>query len=158
MAERKNETAPAAGGLLAKARRYCAYQERSHQEVRDKLYAWGLHRREVEAVIARMISDGYLNETRFAEAYAGGKFRMKSWGRVKIKAGLKRKKVSDYNIRQALASIDEGEYRRVLEKVIGAYARRNALKDPRREKQRLARYAIGRGFEPELVWDFLGDR
>ena len=76
-----------------KALKYCAYQERSQQEVRDKLYSWGLHRNEVENIIVDLISEGYLKEERFAIAFSGGKFRMKKWGKIKIKLALKAKKV-----------------------------------------------------------------
>ena len=75
-----------------KALDYCAYQERCHQEVRDKLYYWGLHSEDVEALISQLISEGFLNEERFAKAYAGGKFRIKNWGRNKIKKELKHRK------------------------------------------------------------------
>ena len=74
---------------LKRAQRYCAYQERSQQEVRDKLYSWGLHRREVESLLVELISDGFLKEERFAHAFAGGKFRIKKWGRVRIEQALK---------------------------------------------------------------------
>src|SRR3954468_25072028 len=103
---------------LNKIRKYCAYQERSQQEVRDKLYALGLHRREVEQIISQLVTENYLNEERFAIAYAGGKFRMKQWGRNKIKAALQQKKVSDYCIRKALNEINEKDYRKALGKLI----------------------------------------
>src|SRR6478672_11099295 len=76
---------------LVKAEAWCAYQERCQQEVRDKIYSWGLHEHEVENVIAELISKNFLNEERFAKAYAGGKFRIKKWGRVKIRMELKRR-------------------------------------------------------------------
>jgi len=141
--------------ILTRARRYCAFQERSHQELRDKLYGWGLHRRDVEAVIAAMIAEGYLNEERFAVAFAGGRFRLKAWGRVRIRLALRQKQVSESCIHTALAAIDDGEYRRRLEAVIRKQATVRPLSHPLRERQRLARYAIGKGFEPELVWDVL---
>jgi regulatory protein len=156
MAEEKTKPPVlSADAAPARARRYCAYQERSHQELRDKLYGWGLHRREVERLIAAMIEEGYLNEERFAAAYAGGKFRMKSWGRVRIRQALKQKKVSEYNIDKALHGIEESEYLQKLRRVLDTCARKNPLKDPFLNKQRLARYAISRGFEPDLVWDLL---
>ena len=68
---------------------YCAYQERSHRQVRNKLFTYGLYSSEVESIISDLISSGFLNEERFAKAYAGGKFRMKSWGRAKIEYQLK---------------------------------------------------------------------
>jgi regulatory protein len=67
-----------------KIQRYCAYQERSHQEVRNKLYSFGLYSDEVDNLLTDLITDGFLNEERFAKAFAGGKFRMKKWGRIKI--------------------------------------------------------------------------
>src|SRR5690554_739566 len=78
----------------AKAEAYCAYQERSQQEVRDKLYHWGLRSAEVEGILSDLISTDFLNEERFALAYASGRFRMKGWGRYKIKQGLVQKSVS----------------------------------------------------------------
>src|SRR5438067_9022708 len=90
---------------LAKAEHYCAYQERSQQEVRDKLYEWGLHSNDVENVIIELIAANFLNEERFANAYACGKFNQKAWGKNKIKQGLKFKKVSDALIKKALNNI-----------------------------------------------------
>src|SRR4029079_8694380 len=104
--------------ILEKAKKYCSYQERSQQEVRDKLYEWGLHRNEVEQAIAELVSENYLNEQRFAIAYAGGKFRMKEWGRIKIKLALKQKKVSDYCIRKALDEISSRDYKKTLNKLL----------------------------------------
>ena len=143
---------------LTKARKYCSYQERSQQELRDKLYDWGLHKKEVEEAIALMITEGFLNEERFAIAFAGGKFRIKSWGKIKISMALKQKKVSENCIRTALRGIDEKEYRRSLAAVIERYGSRNMLKQPYLEKQRIARYAIGKGYEPDLVWSLLREK
>ena len=79
---------------VIKAQMSCAYQERCQQEMRDKLYEWGLYSNDVENIIANLISDGYLNEERFAKAFAGGKFRIKKWGRIRIKLELKKRKIS----------------------------------------------------------------
>ena len=106
------------GSALVRARKYCAYQERSQQEVRDKLYELGLHKKEVEQGIAVLIEEGFLNEQRFAIAFAGGKFRINHWGRVKIRLALKSKKVTEYCIRTALSQIPESEYNRVMEMII----------------------------------------
>src|SRR3954468_24400564 len=79
---RKKRHTPAQA--LPKIYRFCAYQERSHQEVRQKLFDLGLYASEVDELLSQMISEGFLNEERFAKAFAGGKFRMKRWGRIKI--------------------------------------------------------------------------
>src|SRR5687767_2477337 len=87
---------------LAKAQKYCAYQERCQQEVRSKLYGWGLWKEAVEGIIAELINENFINEERFAIAFAGGKFRIKKWGKTKIKLELKKRDISDYCIKQAL--------------------------------------------------------
>src|SRR5882762_3684167 len=102
---------------LQKARHYCGYQERSHAEVKEKLYSFGLRRQEVDETLSRLIEDDYLNEERFARQFAGGHFRMKRWGRVKITYELKQKQVSEYCIRKALKEIDEDDYIKTLEKL-----------------------------------------
>src|SRR5688500_923655 len=86
---------------------YCAYQERSHLEVRNKLYSFGLYRGDVDEILAGLITDGFLNEERFAKAFAGGKFRMKKWGRIKITHALESKGVSSNCIRIGLREIDD---------------------------------------------------
>ena len=138
---------------LEKARAYCAYQERSQQEVRDKLYDLGLHRAEVEQCISQLISENYLNEQRFAIAFAGGKFRMKEWGRIKIKLALKQKKVSDYCIRKALEEISPKDYKKTLNKILSSKNKEVKEQNPIKKKYKVAQYAISRGYEPEMVWE-----
>src|ERR1700748_907813 len=87
---------------LQKARHYCGYQERCHSEVQEKLYSLGLRKPQVEAALATLIEENYLNEERFAIQFAGGHFRLKQWGKVRIRYQLKQKKVSEYCIRTAL--------------------------------------------------------
>jgi regulatory protein len=140
---------------IARAYKYCTFQERSQQEVRDKLYAWGLHQRDVESVIATLISEGFLKEERFAVAFAGGKFRIKKWGRIKIRLALKAKKVSDPLIRAALATIDDSEYLHTLNDVIKKKSKTIKEENPLKRKHKIATYLISRGFEPELVWGCL---
>jgi regulatory protein len=95
-----------------KLKHYCAYQERAHEEVKTKAYGFGLRRTDVEPLLSQLIEEGYLNEERFAKMFAGGRFRAKKWGRVKIGYELKQRRVSDYNIRMALQEIPEEEYQR----------------------------------------------
>ncbi len=100
-----------------KLKHYCAYQERCHQEVKEKAYSFGLRKTDVEELTSRLIEEDYLNEERFAKSFAGGKFRMKQWGRVKIKYELKQKRVSVYCINLAMKQINEAEYLANLEKL-----------------------------------------
>src|SRR3954454_23066559 len=100
-----------------KIKHYCAYQERNHYETKQKLYSFGLYKNEVEDLLSRLIEEDYLNEERFAEHFAGGKFRMKQWGKVKIMYELKQKQVSSYNIRRALQAIADEDYIATLQKL-----------------------------------------
>ncbi|HEY5368222.1 MAG TPA: regulatory protein RecX [Hanamia sp.] len=139
---------------VPKIKQYCAYQERCHAEVRDKLYSFGLNKMEVENIISDLISENYLNEERFAIHYAGGKFRMKQWGKIKIKQSLKFKQVSDYCIKKALKEIDAEAYERTFQKL--AAQKLKTLKGEKNifiKKRKLQDYLLQKGYEGELVKD-----
>lgn len=136
-----------------KAQLSCAYQERCQQEMRDKLYEWGLYSNDVENIIANLISDNFLNEERFAKAYAGGKFRIKKWGRIKIKIELKRRKISDYCIKKAMQEIDENEYIKTLKSILIKKLKENPKGKQQVRNYKAAQHAISRGFERDLVWE-----
>ncbi|MBV8388395.1 MAG: regulatory protein RecX [Mucilaginibacter sp.] len=140
---------------LTKAEHYCAYQERSQQEVRDKLYEWGLHSAQVENLIVQLIQTNFLNEARFANAYVQGKFNQKGWGKQKIKQGLKFKKVSDVLIKKALNSIDSDDYLSTLKQILQKKAALLGEKDPYKRKIKLHQYALSRGYENEIISDIL---
>ena len=141
---------------LQKAKHYCAYQERCHSEVRDKLYSFGLHRNEVEQLITQLIEEDFLNEERFAIAYAGGKFRMKQWGKEKIKYGLKQRHVSDYCIKKSLVSIPASDYNKTFTSV--ADKKLSTLKSEKNifiKKKKMKDFLQQRGFELALINDYL---
>lgn len=143
---------------LLKAASYCAYQERAQQEVRDKLYEWGLHQEDVEEIISQLISDNFLNEERFAIAYTLGKLRIKSWGRIKIKQSLKLKRVSDPLIKIAFSKIDLDEYESKLNDLIDKKQVSLKDKDPYILKNKLFQYALSRGFESEIISSLLKEK
>ncbi len=146
---------------LQKARHYCAYQERCHSEVKEKLYSFGLWKTDVEEVLSLLIEENYLNEERFALQFAGGRFRMKHWGRVRIRYELKQRQVSEYCIKKALAAIDEEDYLRALEKL--AAAKWESLAGEKTEaaipantnsfirRGKLQEYLIRKGYESDLI-------
>ena len=137
---------------LKKAKEYCAYQERCHSEVKEKLYSFGLHKNDVDELLSKLIEENYLNEERFAIQYAGGKFRIKQWGRIKIKYALKQKQVSEYCIKKALASIDESNYKKTIKKL--ADQKLKTLKGEKNifiKKKKLQDHLIQKGFEINLV-------
>ena len=141
-----------------KAESFCAYQERSQQEMRNKLYDWGLHHKDVEAIISELIENNFLNEERFATAYTLGKFRIKGWGKVKIRQGLKLKQVPDKLIQKSLQKIDPDDYMNTLEQVLAKKAASVTERDPFKRRYKLIQYAAGRGFEKDLIYDLLKDK
>lgn len=140
---------------LAKAESWCAYQERSQHEVRNKLYEYGLRPNEVEQLITELIVTNFLNEERFAMAYVSGKVNIKKWGKIKIKQGLKLKKVPDKLIQKALNYIDGDKYLENLKyialKKSAVLPEKNALK----KKYKLFSYLQSKGFESDLIFDVL---
>ena len=137
---------------LQKIKYYCSYQERSHYQVKEKLYSFGLYKYEVEAILSQLIEENYLNEERYAIAFAGGKFRIKQWGRVKIKYELKQNNVSEYCIKSALKSIDENEYKKTLHELFETKIKTlRAEKNIFVKKQKVYAYLMQKGFEPALI-------
>lgn len=136
---------------LQKLKQYCAYQERSHHEVVQKLWDLGVRKAEHDAIVSALIEEDYLNEERFAIQYAGGRFRIKDWGRKKIYYGLKEKQVSTYCINKALKTIDEEAYRKTLRQLAEKkYALLKGEQYLVRKKKTLD-YLLQKGYEPELA-------
>lgn len=133
--------------------RYCAYRERTHQEVRSKLYELGLSSQSAEEAIVELIQQNMINEERFAQAYARGKFRDNKWGRQKIKRMLQSKMISPYCIQKALDEIDDQMYLQQLEQLTSAYMKKHRNMDLFLLRKRTAFHLIGKGYEGDLVWD-----
>lgn len=141
---------------LPKIKQYCAYQERCHAEVKEKLYSFGLYKKDVEQLTSQLIEENYLNEERFAIQYAGGKFRMNKWGKVKIKQALKQKRVSEYSIKKALKEISDIDYQKTLQKL--AEQKLKTLKGEKNifiKKRKLQDYLLQKGYEGEVVGEML---
>jgi regulatory protein len=140
---------------LLKAAHYCAYQERSHKEVIEKLNEWGIWGIEAQEILLKLIEQNYVNEERYAIAFAGGKFRVKHWGKVKISQALKLQQVSDYCINKALAQISDNEYEETLALLIEKKWDQTRDNNSFARKNKVAKYALSKGFEGELVWEQL---
>lgn len=137
---------------LSKLQRYCAYQDRCHQEVRSKLLDLGVYGDELEEIMAQLITDRFLDEERFARSFARGKFLVKQWGRIRITAELRLRKISDYCVRAALSEIDEQRYREQLQQLLTRKAALEQLSAADiSHRQRLFQFALRKGYEPELV-------
>ena len=141
---------------LPKIQHFCAYQERCHSEVMDKLYSFGLNKNEVDQLVSKLIEDNYLNEERFARSFVNDKFRFNKWGRKKIEYQLKAKRVSAYNIKSGMKAIDEEDYWKLLEKEAT-----NKLESLQKEKNlhtrnaKVFQYLLSRGFESNLISEVL---
>ena len=137
----------------AKAMAYCAYQERSRQQVRDKMAELGQEPEAIERMLAELEQENFLNEERFARAYAGGKFRQKQWGRHKILQGLKQHRVPEVLQKKALSEIEPEAYWETLLHLLEKKNSTTHEKDPYTKKNKLARYALSKGYEQDLVWE-----
>ena len=138
---------------LEKLKRYCSVQERSYKAVREKLYNCGLVPDQVENILAELISDGYLSEQRFADAYASGRSKIKGWGKRKIVQGMKQLDISEACISIAMLQVDEDEYRVRLDSLVEKRAKLEKGRPIFEARGRVARFLINKGYEPDLVWD-----
>ena len=138
-----------------KIERYCAYQERCHREVVRKLRQMGMIPEAIDQIMGHLITENFLNEERFARNFARGKFRIKQWGRLRIKRELKHREISPYLIRIALEELPEPEYTQTLKKL--AKKRLSELKglDPLYKKKKLYDYLAYRGWENSLIFEVI---
>jgi regulatory protein len=142
-----------------KLKHFCGYQERTHQEVKDKLYSLGLWKKDVETILSRLIEEDYLNEERFAKAFAGGKFRMKQWGRVKITYEMKQKGISAYCMKIGLREIEEDEYEKTLRKLAEKkLATLSQEKNGFIKKRKLMDYLLQKGYERDLCLAIINEQ
>lgn len=137
---------------LEKARKYCAYQDRSHQEVWEKLKTLNQSPDIAEDLITVLVEEGFLDEERFARSYARGKFKQNRWGREKIRQGLRGKGVQPRLVEEALTEIDETNYHQILEKLLQQKLKSLSGESLLKKKNKAARYLIGKGYEQNLVW------
>jgi len=132
---------------------YCAYQERCHQEVHRKLIAMGMIADARDQIIAHLIKENYLNEERFAQSYARGKFTIKKWGRNRIVKELKQRGISKYNINTALKEIDDELYLKTLQTLAKKRVLQIKEKTLQKRRKKLADYLFYRGWESHLVYE-----
>jgi regulatory protein len=136
---------------LSRIQRYCTYQDRCHIEVERKLTEMRMIPQAKEQIIMSLIEDDYLNEERFALAFVKGKFRIKKWGRIRLKAELKKRKISKYLIKSALEQISEKDYLFTFEELANRKANSIKADSILLKKKKLADYLIYRGWESSLV-------
>ena len=134
-----------------KLKHYCAYQERCHAEARRKLFELGIRKKESEEIIAGLIEENYLNEERFAINYAGGKWRIKQWGRIKIEHELLSRGISAYCIKTALKQIDEEDYEKGLEKLARKKYESTAGDERPMRRKKTVEWLMYKGYEKDRI-------
>ena len=137
---------------LSKLQKYCTYQDRCHIEVERKLTEMRIIPQAKEHIIMSLIDGDYLNEERFALAFVKGKFKIKKWGRIRLKAELKKRKISKYLIESALKQISEKDYLFAFEELANRKANSIKANSILLKKKKLADYLIYRGWESNLVY------
>lgn len=138
---------------LKRLENYCVYQERCHKEVEEKLVEMRLIPEAKEKIILHLIENNFLNETRFALAFARGKFRIKKWGKQRITRELKLRNISAYNIKAALEQISYDEYEATLNELAQQRLQQITEKNKYKKRKKLADYLLYRGWESDLVYE-----
>lgn len=138
---------------LAKMEYFCAYRERCPKEVRTKLTQLGVRGQDAAQIFEVLEGDGFFNEARFATAFAGGKFRVNHWGRVRIRLELRMRDIAPSVIQEALDAIGEEEYVAQLKQLLEK--RRHQYEGDVHGREKTAASLIRAGFEPELVFQYL---
>ncbi len=137
---------------LKKIIHFCTYRERSRQEVCERLNEWDVEENLYPSILQELEKSNFINEGRFAREYAHGKFKINSWGRIRIRQGLFRKGVSEDLIEKALRGIDETEYHKKLNYLIDKKLEIEDRTGGPEKFEKVARYVLSHGFESELVW------
>jgi len=134
---------------------FCAYQERCHKEIEQKLYDLHMIPEAKEKIILHLLQHNFLNEERFSKAFARGKFSIKNWGRIKIVNELKFRNISPFNINTALKEIDDIDYLKTLKKI--AEKKWVLIKEPNAFKKRskLVNYLSSKGYESEFIYEVM---
>lgn len=138
---------------LLKLEHYCAYQDRCHKEVREKLLSLGIYGEDLDDIMVSLINNNFLNEERFARSFARGKFRMKKWGKSKIIYALRGKGISDYCLKKAMEEIELEDYNTALISLINKKWKTVKEKNLFLKKGKVAKFIIQKGYEPALVWE-----
>ena len=134
---------------------YCAIQDRCQSDVERKMKEWGISDEIIENIVTDLILDKFVNEERFSESFCRGKFRIKRWGKVKIKNELKIRKISENCIDKGLLQIEKKEYMKVLKDLY--IKKRDSLKDANQfiRKGKISKHLQQKGFESKLIWELI---
>ena len=138
---------------IPKIEHYCAYQERCHEEVVQKLRSMKMDSDEIDAIIVHLIASNFLNESRFACSFARGKHRIKHWGKIRIVNELKFRKISQYNINLALKEITTEEYEATFHNLAEQNWESIRESNPLKKRTKFCDYVLRKGFESNLAYE-----
>ena len=142
---------------LSKAMALCSRHEYCIDEIRTKLTAWGVNENDSSRIINSLVKEKFLDEKRYAGYFVRDKFKFNKWGRIKIAAHLKMKKIPSDIIKDALDSIDNEQYMAILENLLAEHCRHIKAKNQYDLKGKLLRYGQSKGFENGLLFDLLSN-
>ena len=141
---------------LEKAKRYCSFQERCILDVENRFRAWNVKKEDWDSLIDKLIEQNFLNEKRYIEAFMRGKFLIKKWGKIKIKAELNQKKIYGKEIDEAISEeINEEDYVDTIKYLIVKKKGLLNERDKSKEKEKIYRYLLSKGYEQELIFKYL---
>ena len=142
---------------LNKAMALCASREYSSEDIRLKLYSWGLDSSGAISVISTLIKENFINDKRYAEAFVKDKYKQNKWGKVKIAAHLRLKNIPSEIIESALATIDDGQYRQTIRDILTSHRRFIKAKNQFDLKGKLLRFGLSKGIESHILYDILNE-
>jgi regulatory protein len=143
--------------LLKKAMAHCAGKECCLSDIGQKLASWSADGEETKKILNYLVKEKFIDEERYANAFVKDKFRYNKWGRIKIGAALKQKKIPSVLISGAFEYIDDNAYREALETIISSHRRTVKAKNQYELKGKLLRYGLSKGFESNLLYEILNE-
>lgn len=141
--------------IKQKIANYCVYQDRSHQEVEQKLKEFLLIPEAKEEILLFLIAENYINEERFTRSYIRGKFYIKSWGKKKIANQLKMKGITEKLIRKCMDEINEQDYKAKILEIYRDYYDKLPAGAAYQKRSKTITYLIGKGYEYEEILEML---
>jgi regulatory protein len=142
---------------LNKAMALCASREYCSEDIRVKLDSWGINNPDADNVISKLIRENFINDKRYAEAFVKDKYHHNKWGKVKITAQLRAKRIGAEYIESALATLDEDKYRQTIRDILASHRKFIKAKNQFDLKGKLLRFGLSKGFESHLLYDILNE-
>lgn len=142
---------------LNRAMALCASREYCSEDIRIKLDSWGIKGQNAENIISSLVRENFINEQRYAEAFVKDKYNHNKWGKAKIAAHLRAKKIASESIESALSLVDEDQYKQTIREILASHRKFIKARNKYELKGKLIRYGLSKGFESHILYDILND-